>query len=113
MKISVLLSIAATTFAFVENARADVTFPPGLTQGLPAGSDQASVDRYNALQGCMANASGNEQSLQNCVEKANNNYAAATAPAGEAPPAQGILDPAESDYYDVDGHKGFGNADQP
>jgi len=113
MKISVLLSIAASTVAFVGNADAQAQLPPTLNECLATAVDQPSVDLCNAIDGCSTNSSGSEQSLQNCIATAQSNYAAATAPAGQPAPAEGILSPADSDYYDIDGHKGWENADQP
>lgn len=113
MKISVLFSIAAATFAFVSQAEAQLQFPPSLNECLATAVDQPSVDLCNALDSCSTNSSGSEQNLQNCIANAQSSYAAATAPAGQPAPAEGILNSADSDYYDIDGHKGWENADQP
>ncbi|MBI2707639.1 MAG: hypothetical protein HYX35_04940 [Proteobacteria bacterium] len=115
MKISVLLSIIAVTFAFVVRAEAALQCQPSsnLSACVATATDQPSIDCYNGIQNCYTYSSDNEQACQNCLAQVESDYLVITNPGAQTPSSQEILNPAESDYYDIDGAKGWGNTSQP
>ncbi len=116
MKNFVLLSMAVVTFSLMDSAKAQLQVPPSLSGCGPSAPDQASIDCYSGIQDCFTNSSENEQAWQNCIGLVESTYLSAQSPSAVAsfsPPQQGILNPAESDYYDIDGNKGFSNTSQP
>jgi hypothetical protein len=116
MRISILLSMVVITFSLIGNAQAQLQVPQSLSGCGANAPDQASQDCYSGIQDCYTNSSGNEQSWQNCIGVVESAYLAAQNPGASESSAstqQGILVPAESDYYDIDGAKGWENTNQP
>lgn len=113
MRILTLLSVATFTLLLTGDVKADLGLPMSHQECRSKASTKQAIERCDALKACVDHSSTDEGTLQDCTFKVETDYLAAIGvPSEDAASANSVIDPSKADYYDIDGHKGWENANQ-